>query len=141
MSNLQSVITSNAHRTRRLELSEFHEDLDGSYIDVWLNLSDDFLERWNAYQEEIAAQREWFTTLAVEERTPEEEQALLEEIERRRDAITRQGFPLWAGLWRCEPEVVEGLWKADKAVFTWATKRTWEIIGDYRAGRAKKGSC
>ena len=53
MSNLQQVITSNARRTRRLELSEFHEDLAGSYIDVWLNLSVDFLERWNAYQDLI----------------------------------------------------------------------------------------
>lgn len=107
----------------RLDLGDYHIDLVGNTVEVWLNLSDDFQERWRAFNADVQ-------TLAEE--SPEAN--LTATIIETRNA-------LFAELWNLDVGDVAALFEQVEAagLRAWMMRRTWEIIEEYASGRGEAG--
>lgn len=97
-----------------LDFGEFHPDLAGNAVEVWLNPSVAHLERWQALA-------------TAPELTP---------------GLGTEAASLWAELWGCEAADAAALFAEPRAasLVTWLCARTWEIITSYAEERQKKGS-
>lgn len=115
---------------KRLDFGEFHPDLAGNSVDVWLNLSAEFEQRLREHeaQGDEIERREQAATATDDEDT---ELAALRE---RRAAETAA---IYAEMWDCTEEEFRALIALDPVLSTWLFTRTWELVRDYRAGRTK----
>lgn len=104
-----------------LDLEEYHPDLKGNKVEVWLNLSDDFQERWRAYNAEIGA-------LVKEEPGAD--------LSRKLKAGRAE---LFAELWNMDVGDTVALFEESRAsgLRAWMRRRTWEIIEEYATGRGE----
>ena len=104
-----------------LDLSEYHPDLKGNKVEVWLNLSDDFQERWRAYNAELGA---------LAKKKPDADLT---------DVLKEQRACLFADLWNISISEAAALFEQSKAagLRAWMRRRTWEIIEQYASGRGE----
>jgi hypothetical protein len=104
-----------------LDLGEYHPDLEGNSVEVWLNLSDDFQERWRAYNDELKA---------LAESKPDAN--LPRKLKTRR-------AELFAELWNLDVADTVALFDKTEAagLRAWMRRRTWETIEEYATGRGE----
>ena len=115
-----------------LDLAEYHPDLVDNSIEVWLNLSDDFQERWRAYNADMAAliAKVKAEAKAAKKKVPPFD--LTDELKQRRAG-------LFAELWDLDVADTVTLFDKTEAVGlrAWMRRRTWEIIEEYATGRGE----
>jgi predicted phage gp36 major capsid-like protein len=123
----------------KLDFGEFHPDLAGNYVDVWLNLSDDFearvqehQARWKEFEE---TQKQFLKE--VKELEGEALDRTREDLGRLSEEMVQSTAELYATMWDCTPEEYRQLVVLDTALTNWLFKRTWEKVREYREGRAK----
>lgn len=102
---------------RRLDFGEFAEELAGNFVEVWLNPSREFVERFAIHAAHMKAKDD--------ERRPEDE-------------LLSEAVALYAELWDCTIEQVQGLFDLDAGFCVWLMDRTWNLLEDYRKGRLAK---
>lgn len=104
-----------------LNLGNYHPDLKGNSVDVWLNLSDEFREHWHEYATQVkeAAKR------APDDPLP--------------DTVQIKRVSVWAQLWNISLDETQALFDAAGAtgLRAWMRRRTWELIEEYVAGRGE----
>ena len=105
----------------KLDLEEYHPDLAGNSVEVWLNLSDDFQERWRAYNEGVKA---------AAKKGPKADLP---------DALKQTRVELFTELWNLDAADVAGLFDKTEAagLRAWMRRRSWEIIEEYASGRGE----
>lgn len=103
---------------QELDLGEFHPDLAGNTVEVWLNPSAEYRQRWVDFHALLGRL------------SPGSE--LTEELVALRAS-------LWADLWGIPEDEVAALFAQATAgsVVTWLCARTWDVIGHYAEERAK----
>jgi len=122
-----------------LNLSEYHPDLAGNSVKVWLNLSDDFQGRWRAYNADLAAHigkaKAKAETEAKKAKTQIPETLFIDMT----DDLERKRAELFAELWNLDIADTEALFNKTEAVglCAWMRRRTWEIIEEYTTGRGE----
>ena len=132
MSTLSNIINEFPILRDTLDLGEYHPDLKGNSVEIWLNLSDDFQARWRAYLADMAA--------------------LIAGVKAKAKAAKKKVPPidLTDGLKQRRAELFAELWNLDMADTTvlfdkteaaglraWMRRRTWEIIEEYATGRGE----
>lgn len=125
----------------KLDFGEFHEELAGNYVEVWLNLSDEFQAEIEAHQKKNETYYErrdvLLGALSRDELPPDKREEYEAELEERQEAYHRRTADIYSRLWNCEPDEVLALFRADITLVSWLISRTWEMIGEYREGRKK----
>jgi len=125
----------------RLDFGDFHPDLSGNYVEVWLNLGDDFEIRVKEHQQQYEAYERRRDTIveALESGRLDDGKAeeLRQELTRRSEKMQQSTAEIYAELWNCTEEEYRQLVTQDAALTTWLIGTTWQMIGDYRAGRKK----
>ena len=121
MSTLKSIINEFPVLRVPLDLAEYHPDLKGNSVEVWLNLSDDFQKRWRAYNAEVAA---------LVEKKPGADLT---------DKMKATRAELFAELWSLSVEDTAVLFDKTEAVGlrAWMRRRTWDLIEEYATGRGE----
>jgi len=127
----------------RLDFGEFHEGLAGNYVEVWLNLSEDFNEERRAHTKryEVFERRRDALVEGIESGRLKGKEldvarieliALVEEM-----AVATAG--IYARLWGCSVEEYRALVQTEGAqrLMAWLYERSWEMVADYRAARTK----
>lgn len=132
MSTLKSIINEFPILRHTLNLAEYHPDLKDNSVEVWLNLSDDFQERWRAYNAEVAAliKEAKMKAKAAKKKVPPID--LTDNLKQRRAG-------LFAELWNLDTVETTALFEESKAtgLRAWMRRRTWEIIEEYATGRGE----
>lgn len=116
-----SIINEFPVLRHKLDLSEYHLDLAGNEVEVWLNLSDAFQARWRAYNDDLGA---------LVEKNPGAD--LTDDLKQRR-------ANLFAELWSLDVAEVAALFEESKAtgLRAWMRRRTWDLIEEYATGRGE----
>lgn len=114
-----------------LNLDEYHPDLEGNSVEVWLNLSDDFQTRWRAYNTDLAAHIE-----KEKARKAKAEEPLIIDMT---DDLEKKRAEIWAELWNLDVADTTALFDKTEAMGlrAWMRRRTWEIIEEYATGRGE----
>lgn len=144
MSTLKSIINEFPVLRDTLDLAEYHPDLKGNSVEVWLNLSDDFQERWRAYNADMAAHIE----KAKKTREAEAKKAKTEAEKAKAkeilvidmtDDLEQGRAELFAELWNLDVADAATLFDKTEAVglLSWMRRRTWELIEEYATGRGE----
>jgi len=112
-----------------LDLAEYHPDLKGNSVEVWLNLSDDFQARWRAYNAGLAAHIEKAKKAKMKGPLVID---MTDDLEQRRAG-------LFAELWNLDGADTTALFDKAEAAGLRAgmRRRTWEIIEEYATGRGE----
>jgi len=126
MSNLEILNREFPRLRKKLDFGEFHPDLGGNSVNVWLNLSADFEERIAAHTE----LRRRIAALEAEEEPGEDLVALQEEL-------TQGSTEIYSTMWDIEPAEVQALIGLDLGLTEWLFRRTWEMVRAYREGYTK----
>jgi len=118
-----SIINEFPILRHRLDLGDYHPDLEGNEVEIWLNLSDDFQERWRAYNAGVGA---------LAKKKPDADLT---------DALKRARAELFAELWDLAVVDTAALFDKTEAVGlrAWMRRRTWELIEEYATGRGEAG--
>lgn len=130
MANLELLSKQFPRLRKQLDFGEFHPDLAGNSVSVWLNLSADFEQRLRDHQaqgDEIERRQEAATAT-------DEEDAELAAMQEQRRAETAA---IYAEMWDCTEEEFQALIVLDQTLTVWLFRRTWELVREYRAGRVK----
>lgn len=130
MANLELLSKQFPRLRKKLDFGEFHPDLAGNSVDVWVNLSADFEQRLRDHQaqgDEIERRQEAATAT-------DEEDAELAAMQEQRRAETAA---IYAEMWDCTEEEFQALIVLDQTLTVWLFRRTWELVREYRAGRTK----
>jgi len=116
----------------KLDLGEYHPDLAGNSVEVWLNLSDDFQERWRAYNAELAVliEEAKAKAKAAKKKTPPIDMT---------DVLKEHRACLFADLWNIDIADAAALFDKTEAagLRAWMRRRSWEIIEEYASGRGE----
>ena len=115
-----------------LDLGEYHPDLADNSVEVWLNLSDDFQERWRAYDADLA------TLIAEAKAKAKAAKKKVPPIDLTRKMKATRA-ELFAELWNLDVGDTVALFDKTEAagLRTWMRRRTWELIGQYASGRGE----
>jgi hypothetical protein len=147
MANLKRILSDDKpfpELRKPLDFGDFHEDLAGNYVDVWLNLSAEMEERIRAHKETYRAYEERrdeiLDALESAELDQNEAEALRQELQDRNEAMQDATAEIYARLWGCTPEEYKQLVVLDDVLTDWLINETWRLIGEYRAGRLKARS-
>ena len=113
-----------------LDLDEYHPDLEGNSVEVWLNLSDDFQARWRAYNADMAA------LIADAKAKAKAKGPLIIDLT---DDLEQRRAGLFAELWNLDVADTTALFDKTEAagLRAWMRRRTWEIIEEYATGRGE----
>ena len=113
-----------------LNLGGYHPDLKDNTVEIWLNLSDDFQERWRTYNADVATLIREAKAKAAKKKVPPID--LTDDLEQRRAS-------LFSELWDLDEVDVAALFEESKAagLRAWMRRRTWEIIEEYATGRGE----
>ena len=105
----------------KLDLGEYHPDLAGNSVEVWLNLSDEFQEKWRAYNEGVKT---------AAKKGPKADLP---------DELKKNRVELFTELWNLDAVDVAGLFDKTEAagLRAWMRRRSWEIIEEYASGRGE----
>ena len=116
-----------------LDLGEYHPDLEGNSVEVWLNLSDEFQERWRAYNADLAAHIE-----AEKAKAAKAKKAPFIDMT---DDLEQRRAELFAELWDLDVADTAALFDKTEAagLRAWMRRRTWELIEEYATGRGEAG--
>lgn len=133
MANLEILKGEFPKLRRRLDFAEFHLDLEGSYLNVWLNISIEFYARWDSNNMTLQEVRE-----QLEQAIDAEDEDALVDLREQMTAANQRGKEIWAELWDCDPDEVAQLMSAAPELFSWCCGRTVDIIEAYRLGRRAK---
>ena len=130
---------------RALDLGDFHPDLAGNVVEVWLNPSRDWMGRFVAHNARIippsATQMRGEAKLEeLSEETREQYFALITEALEAYPLEERnaEDAALYSELWDCTAEDAGALLSIEAPLTNWLVGRTWDLIGEYRAGRLAK---
>ncbi len=120
-----------------VDLTEYHESLEGGSVDVWINPNQDFYDAWLDHNCLIGDQNKRFEQFTELEKNDDKAAALISEIESNTKLINESAFGLYAQLWFMPVEAVRDLYQAQETigVYRWLTTKTWELIRYYKAGR------
>lgn len=107
-----------------LDFGEYHPDLAGNTVEVWVNPSVEFIERWQQY------------VAGVERAAKADPDGPLP------DDLVQERAALFAQLWNIPEEDVAALFDnpAASGLCNWARQRTWELIDEYGKRRGKSAS-
>ena len=108
--------------TRRIELGDYHEDLAGDFIDVWVN----FPRRLS--NERLALAQE---SIAISEIN------LGEERDKRLDGLQERMFAFQSEWWGLEVEQVKALYDVDTTLYGWIVTQAAKLRADYEDSRKK----
>lgn len=134
-----SIINEFPVLRHKLDLGEYHPDLDGNSVEVWLNLSDDFQERWRAYNTEVGAHIAKAKAKAKAEakaaKTEVEEPLIIDMT----DDLEQGRAELFAELWGLDVADTTALFDKTEAagLCAWMRRRTWDLIEEYATGRGE----
>lgn len=106
-----------------VDFGEYHQELAGNSIEVWVNPSEDFRLRWLELTEAVKRQAK----VAPKDPIPEK--------------LQQKRAELYAELWGIPAEDVAALFASDGAggLTAWLERRTWDLIGEYGAGGVASG--
>lgn len=124
MSNISGVVNNPFPILRdKLNLGEYHPNLEGNFVEVWINPSEDFRTRWYKFNDDVK-----------ELATNNPESSLTE-------GMLQTRAELWSELWNISIEEARKLLDTDDAtgLITWMRVETWERIGKRAAGEAPSG--
>jgi len=125
----------------KLDFGDFHPELAGNYVEVWLNLSHAFEDRVRQHREQYAAyerRRDTIIEALESDRLGEgKAEELRDELKRRSEEMQQSTAEIYAELWGCTEEEYRQLVTMDAALTTWLIETTWQMIGGYRDGRKK----
>lgn len=115
----------------KLDLGEYHPDLKGNSVEVWTNLSDEFQERWRAYNADLAVHIK-----EAKAKAKKAKKALFIDLT---DDLKQRRAELFAELWDLSEADAEALFEETKAagLRAWMRRRTWELIEEYATGRGE----
>jgi len=111
--------------TRRLELGDYHPDLQGDFLDVWVNLSRGVSEQ----RLELAMESLEISKLPLGE---ERDKRLAKLLER-----TQAFHSEW---WGVPIEQVQQLYQIDTALYEWIVSRASDLRAEYVDERKKVAS-
>jgi hypothetical protein len=111
--------------TRRLELGEYHPDLAGDFLDVWVNFSRGVSEQ----RLELALESLEISKLP-----------LGKERDKRLGKLLEKTQAFHAEWWGVPLEQVRQLYEIDTALYEWITFKASELRGEYVDERKKAGS-
>ncbi len=115
---------------RELSFGEFADELAGNAVDVWLNPSREWMARYLTHAARGKASDEALKAAREADPQPEPEYPMAER--------NQAAAELYAELWDCAPDEVNGLAAADAGLFAWLVGRSWEWLEQYRAGALAK---
>ena len=106
---------------RTLDFGEFHPELAGNTVEVWLNPSIEARTAWQNYYEALTA-------------LPQDG-PMTDELRGWRNS-------LFAQLWGCEDDDAGTLLEMVEAqpLAQWLIRRSWELVGEYAQQRGKAAS-
>jgi hypothetical protein len=108
---------------KRLDLGEYHEDLKGDYLEIWVNWSRDYNNRVGDSRSNLLAIAD------MPDGTDEEKAAKTKAHE----AWLAESWELHAEFWGCTPEEVQAVYEVDVDLWRWARS---SIL--YSAGRSSR---
>jgi len=116
-----------------LDLGEYHPDLEGNSVEIWLNLSDEFQGQWRAYNADLAVHIKGAKAKA--KRAKAKGMLVIDMT----DDLEQRRVKLFAELWDLDEADAEALFEETKAagLRVWMRRRSWEIIEEYATGRGE----
>lgn len=130
----------------RLDFGKFHKSLAGNYVDVWLNLDEDFNAQRRKHRENYALferRRDVLVEGINSGRFNAKKQVEAKvELAERVEAAQVSTAELYARMWDCSVEEYRGLASTEGAggLLAWLFKRTWDMVTEYQTGRTKAPS-
>ena len=116
--------------TARLELGDYNSELQGDYLEVWLNWSRDFNDRVLANQSQLMTIRSMPVT------TESEREAYAKALERWLATAKR----IYAEFWDCTVDDIQAIYDLDISLWDWVTARSLTLRAEYQEKRKKVGS-
>jgi len=106
-----------------LDLGEYHEDLAGNTVEVWLNPSQAYYKRWRDFHDRVKDLQSQDFDLVPQD-------------------VRDERARLWADLWGIPEDDAAALFENPQAdnLVTWMCDQTWGRINSYALRRKKAAS-